>query len=366
MPDYGVAALIVAAGMSSRMKAFKPLLKINSKTIIETSIATLRSAGINEIMVVTGNCAAELESVLKGMGVSYVRNENYAETTMFESAKLGFKQLRERCKSVFFLPADIPLFKLHSLQMMLDVMAGTGASIVQPRYKGKGGHPLLIKEACFLQILEHDGRNGLRGALAGIADSMIEIELPDPGLVMDADTPEEYENMCKYAGRLETPSVELCGEIQKWFKMQPHTISHCAKVAEIAREFAVNLVRSGHKLDYELVEAGALLHDIAKGSENHAEKGGEWLQQLGYSALAHIVAAHTDLPEDAIEVVDERAVVYLADKLVKGDIRISLEERFSGKLEKFMENELVKEKVLRRMTAAKRILELIHEVSKGA
>lgn len=364
MQSNRISAIVVAAGMSSRMKAFKPLLKINEKTMIETLIETLRLVGVKDILVVTGNRAAELEPVLAGMGVSYIRNENYTETSMFDSAKLGFAKLREQCEAVFFLPADVPLFMPHSLRRMLEAMTKTGVAVVQPRYKGKRGHPLLIAEACFLHILGYDGTNGLRGALNTLEASLLEMELPDPGLVMDADTPEDYKHLCEYVERLEIPSTELCAEIQNWFHMQKHTKNHSTKVAEIAREITAGLARAGHTLNKGLVEAGTLLHDIAKGKENHAAIGGKWLEQLGYSSVARVVAAHTDLPEDAVEKLDERAVVYFADKLVKEDRVISLEERFAASLEKFEKDEAVKEKILNRMKAAKLILERINDITK--
>lgn len=365
MKSSRVAALVVAAGMSSRMKAFKPLLEINTKTLIETLITTLRAAGVEEILVITGNRADDLESVLARMGAGYIRNEKYAETSMFDSARLGFERLRERCEAVFFLPADVPLFMPHSLRMMLEVRANTGAPIVQPRYKGKRGHPLLIADTCFLHILGHDGSNGLRGAIDSIADSVTEIDLPDPGLVMDADTPEDYRRLCEYAARMEIPYSELCVEIQNWFGMQEHTKNHCTKVTEVAREIAAGLARAGHLVNVGLVEAGALLHDIAKGQENHASRGGKWLEELGYPEVAYVVAAHTDLSEDAIEALDERAIVYFADKLVKEDKRITIDERFGINLERFKENDVVKAAVLKRMTAAKRIRERIGEITRG-
>ncbi|MHB1394889.1 MAG: DVU_1551 family NTP transferase [Clostridia bacterium] len=365
MKSNRVAALLVAAGMSSRMKAFKPLLEINGKTLIETSIATLRSVGVNEILVVTGYHAAELEAVLAEIGVNYIRNENYAETAMFDSARLGFAELREKCEALFFLPADVPLFSPHSLRMMLKEKADKGASIVHPRYKGKRGHPLLIADTCFLSILEHDGNDGLRGALDSITDSVSEIELPDPGLVMDADTPEDYKRMCEYGERMEIPSAELCAQIQNWLGMQQHTKNHCAKVAEVARELTVGLIYAGHLLNISLVEAGALLHDVAKGRKGHASIGGEWLEQLNYPAVGRVVAAHTDLPENAVEALDERAIVYLADMLVNEDRCITIEEKLEIALERYKENEVAKAAVLKRITTAICILESIRKIVKS-
>jgi len=364
MQSNKISAIIVAAGMSSRMKAFKPLLKINEKTIIETLIHTLQLAGVKDILVVTGNRADELEAVLSVMGVSFLRNDNYAQTSMFDSAKLGFAKLRQYCEAAFFLPVDVPLFMPHSLKRMVYEMDQTGTAVVQPLYMGQRGHPLLIAEACFLHILGHDGTNGLRGALDTLRASVLEIELPDPGLVMDADTPEDYNRLCKYSTSLDIPSAELCYQIQKWFHIQECIMKHSMKVAEVSLEIASALVHAGYSLNIKLILAAALLHDIAKGQKEHAKTGGKWIKELGYPEVAGVVAAHTDLPGEAAEKLDERAVVFFADKLVKEDRVVSLGERFAASLEKFGKDEAVKQRILNRMKVAKRILERIGNITK--
>ena len=74
-----------------------------------------------------------------------------------------------------------------------------------------------------------------------------------------------------------------------------------------------------------------LLHDLTRGTPDHACSGSEILIQAGYPALARLVAVHHDLPEDASP---EACLLYLADKLVRGEQRVSLEERFLASREK--------------------------------
>ena len=72
------AALIVAAGMSSRMGDFKPLLNIGSISIAQRVVATFQQAGVEKIVMVTGYNAVMLERHLAGNGVVFLRNENPA------------------------------------------------------------------------------------------------------------------------------------------------------------------------------------------------------------------------------------------------------------------------------------------------
>lgn len=88
------AALIVAAGMSSRMGDFKPMLSIGSISIAQRVVATFRQAGIRRIVMVTGFNAVTLERHLSSSGVIFLRNEAYETTQMFDSVKIGLAYLR--------------------------------------------------------------------------------------------------------------------------------------------------------------------------------------------------------------------------------------------------------------------------------
>ena len=103
-------AVVVAAGMSSRMGEFKPMLSIGRMSIAERVIATLQQSGVTEIVMVTGYNAVVLERHLANHGIVFLRNERYDTTTMFDSACLGLSYIRDKCDRVLFTPVDIPLF----------------------------------------------------------------------------------------------------------------------------------------------------------------------------------------------------------------------------------------------------------------
>ncbi|MBO5555780.1 MAG: HD domain-containing protein, partial [Oscillospiraceae bacterium] len=84
---------------------------------------------------------------------------------------------------------------------------------------------------------------------------------------------------------------------------------------------------AGLSLDEQAIHQAALLHDLARGEKDHAALGALWLEELGYPALAPLVRSHHDWEGGA---PDETAVVFLADKAVQRDRRVSLEERFAA------------------------------------
>lgn len=188
------AALIVAAGMSSRMGDFKPLLNIGSISIAQRVVATFQQAGVEKIVMVTGYNAVMLERHLAGNGVVFLRNENYETTQMFDSVCIGLSYLRDKCGRVLFTPVDIPLFTADTVHRLLK----TDAPLACPAVDGETGHPTLIGASLFDRILSDSGDQGLRGALnrCGAKPTLIPVE--DRGILHDADTPEDYKALLRY------------------------------------------------------------------------------------------------------------------------------------------------------------------------
>lgn len=126
--------------------------------------------------------------------------------------------------------------------------------------------------------------------------------------------------------------------------MLPHIVRHSELVADVALLIASKLNSSGQQLDLALVEAGALLHDITKTMsiktrENHAETGGELLASLGYPAVANIARQHICLdpgPSDPNTVTEAELVNY-ADKRVKHEEVVGIEERFRDVVDRYAE-----------------------------
>lgn len=190
-------AVITAAGLSSRMGVFKPLLEIGSMTFAERIVATLKAAGVDEIVMVTGHNADKLERHLEGSGIVFLRNENYEHTLMFDSAKTGLSYLAGRCDRILFTPADIPLFTAATVSALLDL----GAELACPVFRGQTGHPLMISGRLAGRILSDSGEGGMRGAVTRCGGVMLEIPVDDEGILLDADTPQSYQELLELHGR---------------------------------------------------------------------------------------------------------------------------------------------------------------------
>ncbi len=189
-----IGALIVAAGMSSRMGDFKPMLSIGSISVAQRVIATLSQSGVSKIVMVTGYNATMLERHLSGNGIIFLRNENYETTQMFDSVKIGLRYLQDKCDKVLFTPVDVPLFTARTAATIL----ASGAKLACPMCEGKQGHPILIANELIPEILNDCGEMGLKGAMDRCSEPLMRIDVDDPGTIHDADTPEDFSALVDY------------------------------------------------------------------------------------------------------------------------------------------------------------------------
>ena len=189
-----VGAVITAAGMSSRMGEYKPLLNIGSMSIVKRIVATLRQAGTENIVMVTGYNAEALEHHLSGSGIVFLRNEDYEHTQMFDSAKIGLRYLADKCDRILFTPVDIPLFTSATVSALLE----SGAELACPVFDGQTGHPLLMSGNIAKQILSDSGEGGIQGAITRCGAEITEITVDDEGILHDADTPQDYKKLLEY------------------------------------------------------------------------------------------------------------------------------------------------------------------------
>ena len=200
----GTGAVIAAAGMSSRMKAFKPMLEIDSESAVRHIILTLRRAGASPIVLITGNQAALLEEHVSDLNVVCLRNEEYAKTQMIDSAQIGLSYLLDKCDRILFTPVDVPLFSVNSVKSLLCSKAEVGI----PVCGGIEGHPLLLGREAVKRLLSDSGEGGLCLAIERSGFLKQRVEVNDEGVLFDMDTPKDYEKIQKLHSRLSISSSE--------------------------------------------------------------------------------------------------------------------------------------------------------------
>ncbi len=185
------SAIILAAGFSSRMAEFKPLIRIGGKSFLEHAITLFRTSGIEEIITVVGHRAPVLLPVVQATASRCVINTNYADG-MYSSVQTGVKALKHPGDAFFLLPVDIPLVKPATVRQLAVGFGQHRAPLVcYPLFQSKRGHPPLINSQLIDEILSYHGNGGLRQFLRRYEEQTISIPVEDPFIRLDADTPQD-------------------------------------------------------------------------------------------------------------------------------------------------------------------------------
>jgi putative nucleotidyltransferase with HDIG domain len=352
-PAAMTTAIVLAAGFSSRMGAFKPLLPFGERTVVDHVVTNLRAAGVERIHVVTGFEADALAPELTRLGVARAHNANFA-AGMFSSVRAGVASLPPDADAFLLAPVDVPLLRPSTIARVLHAAATRASTIVYPTFRGKRGHPPLVRRALFAEILDSDGDGGLRALLARHEDEASEVAVFDWGCLVDMDRRDDYRLLTSALAGRRTPDVAECETMFDAASTPEATRRHGRAVAALAASFARRLQAAGEAIDPDLARAAALVHDIAKGRRRHAEAGAALLREFGFPEIAAPVARHMNFSFAAGR-LDESAVVYLADKLVQGETRVTLETRFAPGMDRFAGDPSALAGMRRRLASAKAI-----------
>jgi len=199
--NISVSMIILAAGLSERMRAFKPLLPIEGQPAVLRCISAAEQAGVREIIVVTGHRRQELEQVLldKAPEARVVCNPRYLDG-MYTSVCAGVEALSKGVDGFFLLPVDCCAVQPEVLTLLEKKFteAEKGA-VARPGFNGRRGHPPLIPILYKDMLLSYGGENGLKGFLAALPS--IEVETNSPAVLLDMDTPEDLEVLLEFFRR---------------------------------------------------------------------------------------------------------------------------------------------------------------------
>ena len=325
-----ISAIIPAAGLSTRMHSYKPLLKISNSTIVEHTIDSLKQCKIRDIIVVTGHNHEKIKPVILKAGARPLFNKNF-KTGMLGSIKTGVQALSSQVDGFLLLPVDIPIIRPATIHNLISVFKKTGEHIIIPQFNGEPGHPPIIPAWLIPKILNLKHPSNLGTLLLSLKASQKIHTVHDQGVLMDADTKEAYESLkTKYAS-IDIPDTKECQSIihanlkeeqniQRHIKLVAKTAVALAKAVQAKTvQKKLNQGQTDNTdLDIEMIHAGALLHDIRRKEANHAEKGAQYLLSLGFTKIADIVAQHMDLTLPLSEKLTETQIVYFADKLCNG------------------------------------------------
>lgn len=193
-------ALLPAAGASRRMGRPKLLLPYAGGTLVGALVASLRGGGVSTVLLVTAPGDEDLRAWAREAGVSVAVNpapERGMLSTILEglAALGGAAALARRGELLLVSPADLPAVRPDTIARLIREATESGAPLAVPVYQGKRGHPLAIAPALIPGIETLDPEVGLKQLRDRHEAELLNVEVEDAGVVLDVDTPEEYENL---------------------------------------------------------------------------------------------------------------------------------------------------------------------------
>ena len=187
-----LAAVVLAAGKSSRMGENKLLLEVAGRTVLDRLLDTLDDPAVDEAFVVLGHRPEELAPIVGAHRAEAVMNPNY-EDGMTSSFKSGLGRVTS--DGVFLILGDQLGLRNELLSLMADRMENDAdALIVSPVHEGKKGHPVLFRRALFAEILGLGPDETMRDVVQRHENAHALVE-GDIWCTLDMDTPEEFERI---------------------------------------------------------------------------------------------------------------------------------------------------------------------------
>jgi molybdenum cofactor cytidylyltransferase len=186
-----IGAVVLAAGLSSRMRSPKLLLPWGTKTVIEQVVSVVLNAGVSQVVVVTGKWHTEIDGLLTGLPVQVLFNSGYEQGEMIDSMLFGLDALDDEVEKSLIVLGDQPQIRGDVIKRMFQLLeTDETIDLLVPSYQMRRGHPWLVGRRLWPELRT---ASTPRQFLHNHADKIVYLEVEDDGVLQDLDTPEDYE-----------------------------------------------------------------------------------------------------------------------------------------------------------------------------
>ena len=206
-----LGAVVLAAGRSTRMGEFKPLLEVEGSSLLAWAVGAFKIAGVDDVVVVAGHRRDEVAAEAAAAGARVLTNADY-DAGMYSSLRVGVLGLDAAAGRFFVLPADMPLVRPETIGRLVRqgrAARTTAGSRVRDRDPAEhGASPVILLAASLRRDLRSaDPPGGLRELLDARAAATTRVSVDDLGVLLDADTPDDLARLRERAPREALPDV---------------------------------------------------------------------------------------------------------------------------------------------------------------
>lgn len=187
-----VSGVILAAGRSSRLGRPKQLLDLAGEPLLRHTVRNALGSRLDEVVVVLGAKAAEIDGAVGYLGQRTVVNPSY-ELGQSTSMRLGLESISDGADAILFLLGDQPGVRPSLIDALIARFDDSRSPIVQARYQGRPGNPVLIARSLAPELASVEGDEGARSIVARHRSDISFVDLPNVSVPLDVDTDEDYE-----------------------------------------------------------------------------------------------------------------------------------------------------------------------------
>ena len=190
-----IAAVVLAAGESSRMGRDKALLPFRGSTFLESIVSTLQTIPVDRVVVVLGHHADEIQAAIPLQKVEVVVNPRYREgqTTSFLA---GINAVdAEDLEGILLCLVDHPLISPEVVRTLQQAFREKRPPVVIPTYQGRRGHPVIFSRALFEEFRALAPKEGANQVARRHRAETLFVEVQDEAILRDVDTPADYEQL---------------------------------------------------------------------------------------------------------------------------------------------------------------------------
>ena len=187
-----ISAIVLAAGESRRMGQPKMLLPWGESTVLGQVISVLRSAGVEDIVTVTGGFREQVEAIATRKGSPVVFNPEYAGNEMLSSIQCGLRSLKAEAEATLICLGDQPQVQERSVRRVTETFEMSRSKLVVPSYQMRRGHPWLVARSLWGEILAMMSPQSPRDLLNAHSNEIEYVNVDNPSILQDLDTPEDY------------------------------------------------------------------------------------------------------------------------------------------------------------------------------
>ena len=188
-----VAGLILAAGKSERMGRPKALLPFRGSCFLTHVLTEALCSNLNDVKVVLGHQAETLLQSLPQIKPRVLVNPDY-EHGQLSSLQCGLKHLSSAgLDGVMVFLIDHPIIHRSLVNQLIEAFCRNEALIVIPSFEHRRGHPMIFATQLFSELLSAPLDQGAVSVVRKHSHEILHLEVDEPGVLVDIDTPEAYE-----------------------------------------------------------------------------------------------------------------------------------------------------------------------------